>query len=377
MSNCPYKILKNEKSFFLILIMSFLHFSCKDVNSEELSVIPIDIDSDTSVPISMISADITAIELESGDKSIINPDQIRSVHLFEEKLIVHVQNKIFIFTMGGKFVRSIGSTGQGPGEFNILLKLAVDEKNKRLIVVDHSKIICYDLNGEFLFQSSAVFEKGKQVYDINRIDDEMFALVDQIGAKDTKGLFSQPQLYTMSDDFQIIDSITIRKTYYETLEAYGYMWTDLILNANSKSYFYSPDHPWIHPNVVTKAVLHDTLYRFENKKLVPELKLRFKNNWLSGDTKIIEICSIYRSERFVFAVYINRGFFSFCYDAKTRKGYNMKNGFTDDIHNIEKRISIRPFASNTEFFYYWHTHISEDNLYKEPNPTLYIGRLKK
>ena len=62
---------------------------------------------------------------------------------------------------------------------------------------------------------------------------------------------------------------------------------------------------------------------------------------------------------------------------KTGKGYNMKNGFTDDFHQIEKRINIRPFASNTELFYYWHTHMNEGDLNNEPNPTLYIGRLKK
>ena len=55
----------------------------------------------------------------------------------------------------------------------------------------------------------------------------------------------------------------------------------------------------------------------------------------------------------------------------------MKIGFTDDIHQIEKRINIRPLASDTELFYFLHTHFKKGDLEDEPNPTLYIGRLKK
>jgi hypothetical protein len=88
---------------------------------------------------------------------------------------------------------------------------------------------------------------------------------------------------------------------------------------------------------------------------------------------------MYRSSRYVFAVYGNNAeniFYRFCYDTRTGKGYNMEDGFTDDIHQIEKRVSIHPFNLNTEMFYFWYTHMKPDDL-EEPNPTLYIGKLKK
>ena len=37
---------------------------------------------------------------------------------------------------------------------------------------------------------------------------------------------------------------------------------------------------------------------------------------------------------------------------------------------------LRPMSNNTKLFYYLHTHIKPDAL-EEPNPTLYIGKLKK
>lgn len=66
----------------------------------------------------------------------------------------------------------------------------------------------------------------------------------------------------------------------------------------------------------------------------------------------------------------------FCYDTKTGKGYNMQGGYTDDIKQIEKRVYIRPFNLDTERFYYLHTTMKPGDL-EEPNPTLYIGKLKK
>ena len=66
----------------------------------------------------------------------------------------------------------------------------------------------------------------------------------------------------------------------------------------------------------------------------------------------------------------------FCYDTKTGKAYNMEEGYIDDIHGIDKRVRIRPFVTDTELFYYTHTHLNPDD-FEEPNPTLYIIKLKK
>ncbi|GHT48722.1 hypothetical protein FACS189440_12990 [Bacteroidia bacterium] len=59
-----------------------------------------------------------------------------------------------------------------------------------------------------------------------------------------------------------------------------------------------------------------------------------------------------------------------------KKGYNMQDGYTDDINQIEDRLSLRPFNFDTEMFYYLHTNMKPGDL-EEPNPTLYIGKLKK
>ncbi|MDR0542016.1 MAG: hypothetical protein LBH19_07355 [Dysgonamonadaceae bacterium] len=70
--------------------------------------------------------------------------------------------------------------------------------------------------------------------------------------------------------------------------------------------------------------------------------------------------------------------YDFCYDTKTGKGYHMQGGYTDDISPMEKRgmIHLRPSVLDPEQFYYLHTPEKPDDL-EEPNPTLYIGKLKR
>ena len=142
---------------------------------------------------------------------------------------------------------------------------------------------------------------------------------------------------------------------------------------------YYGDFTWIRKSNIDliEKVFSDTLYRIENKSIVPELKLKFINN---GVNKFISLFNIYRSSRYIFAIYDNVHFpgiiYYFCYDTKTGKGYNMQDGFTDDINGIDKPVKIRPFSHDTEMFYYLHTNMNPNDL-EEPNPTLYIGKLKK
>ncbi|MDR3339647.1 MAG: hypothetical protein LBT25_06080, partial [Candidatus Symbiothrix sp.] len=125
-----------------------------------------------------------------------------------------------------------------------------------------------------------------------------------------------------------------------------------------------------------EKVLRDTLYRLEHNRLIPELKLKLKNDETG---KFIHLYNIYRSARYIFASYRNNDLkheFYFCYDTKSGKGYNLQDKYTDDIHQIADPIYIHPFNLDTEMFYYLHTRTKPDDL-EEPNPTLYIAKLKK
>lgn len=369
--------------YYCLLIAIVVQFvSCNDnTKNNRLPEIPVDILGNNSLPLSEIMDEVIAIELELTDECLINPEHIRRIVLCDNYVIIAERDRIHMFGMDGKFVRPIGSKGRGPGEYMSIRNVAIDESNKHLFVYStiSRKIICYDLNGKMLKESSNVQQIG--IVDINFINGELFLIAEQT-REDIKGTFLRSAIYRLNDDFQITDSCILRDKYGSSFYSInGY--EDYLLYGNSivYSYYYELVPP---PNFMpsqTKTVLRDTLYRLEENQLFPELKLKFENSKIFGSSGdlLIQLFNIYRSSRYIFAVYNNipeKKQYHFCYDTKTGKGYNMQDGYTDDIHQIERRVIIRPLNSNTEFFYYWHTHIQPNDL-EEPNPTLYIGKLKQ
>jgi hypothetical protein len=340
--------------------------------------IPVDIDQNVSLSLSEIAEEIVTIDLELTDESLINPDRIERVLLCENYMIVAERDKILVFDKDGKFVRSIGRRGQGPGEYTSIRSVALDKKNKRLFVSGGRKIVCYDLDGNFVRESGI---SDWSVPDMNYINDELLLFADQLNRTDEKGLFNHAAMYRMNNGLQVMDSCTIRRVYFERPAFVTPDHADFVLYNNSTVYLYCIASYVQEYQIPEEVVLRDTLYRFENNQLIPELKLKFRNDGIDGNgNKFIHLANIYRSSRSIFSRYHNlqkdHNHFLFCYDTKTGKGYNMQDGYTDDIHQIEGRVNIRPFNSDTEMFYYLHTPIDPDDL-EEPNPTLYIGKLKK
>jgi hypothetical protein len=206
------------------------------------------------------------------------------------------------------------------------------------------------------------------------VNNEFLLISEYYGERDENGTFNRSMLYKMNEDFQIADSMEIRKVYLERIGAWIHPFWDFITYDNRNTYLYFSEQ-----NV--ESIVRDTLYQIKNNELIPQLRLRFPNEGVAADgVKCIYLFNVYRSSRFVFSVYGHdrrNEYYRFCYDTKTGKGYNMKDGYTDDINKIGERVSIRPFDSDPERFYYLYTDKDQAVGLDEPNPTLYIGTLKK
>jgi len=227
-----------------------------------------------SLSISEIAEDIIMIEPELTDESLINPERIKRVFWDEEYVIIAETHKILVFSKEeGKFVRSIGSRGQGPGEFTGIRSVTID--------------------GKFLKEFKT--DSDWAVSDMNYINDELCLVVEQYSKKDEKGLFNHLSLYRLNDEFQITDSCTIRKAYFERTGLFTHPYEDFILPGNSTVFLYCSDlyHNQQNP---AEIVLRDTLYRIVRNHLIPELKLKFKNNGIdTSGNKFIQLYNIYNS----------------------------------------------------------------------------------
>ena len=384
-----------KQYYYYLLISGFLLFSCTEVKEGDLPVIPVDIVNNTvsQLPLSEIAETITAIELELTDESLIHPKYIKRIILSDDMVIIAQTSNIFIFNRNGKFIRSIGSKGQGPGEYMEIRNMAFDEKNKRLFVNSNTEIICYDLQGKVIKESPFFQLNGEKVIvDINYFNNELLLISWSMGKEDENGFFDHAEIHRLNDDLQITESCTILKFYGSTSRSFSAA-ENYILILNSIVYLYYPFSKAVPLEYVgkrkqEKSVLRDTLYRYGNNQLIPDLKLKFKKNGIDAEGYMfIKLINVYRSSRYIFAEYHNYKegrndndlytLHVFCFDTKTGKGYRVMQDsrYTDDINQVE-RVTIRPFHTNPEMFYYWHTHMKPDDL-EEPNPTLYIGKLKK
>ncbi|MDR2232027.1 MAG: 6-bladed beta-propeller [Tannerella sp.] len=378
------------KRYYKLLTISLLFVSCTGGKHGELPEFPVDRNQDYSLPLSEIIEDITVIEPELTDESLIGYGYggtgICRMIRTENNIIVVMgglgsPNTVLLFKQDGKFIQSVGSKGQGPGEYNFITNATCDEANRHLFILTDRpfKIICYDLDGKFVKES--LLNTNGVYYDINYNNIELY-----LECLSMDGKISKRILYRLNNNLQVMDSIVCWENYYEQFIDM-HRFPDYIVKNGTSMYFLPKEYypKFFAPSV---KVLRDTLYRIENHRLVPDFKLKFKDDGMDlyGD-KVIGLLNLYRSSRYIFANYeynpdnreINKeqtAKYSFCYDTKTGKSYNMLDGYTDDIHGIEKRIEIRPLTSDSEYFYYWYTHMNPDDP-EEPNPTLYIGKLKK
>jgi hypothetical protein len=269
-----------------------------------------------------------------------------------------------LFDNDGKFVRRIGSAGQGPEEYIYCKDITIDNKNKHLYVADYNKIICYDYEGNFIGKIPVNYPEY-----INYVNEELLVLSTYMGLKANNGFLNLTMLYKMNRKMQITDSVEIKKVFLEQLSGTTNSKMDYIICDDKNVYLY-------YPVLTGESIVRDTLYQLKSNHLIPYLKLKFDDeNVTINGMKNKHLLNICKSSRYVFADYQTRdGRYRFCYDGKTDRGFNFRDGFTDDIHNTGK-ADIRPFNTNAEMFYYLHTRDNNANE-EEPNPVLYIGILK-
>ena len=129
-----------------------------------------------------------------------------------------------------------------------------------------------------------------------------------------------------------------------------------------------------YPVLTPEPIVRDTLYELRNNKLIPYMKLRFSDDGTvdSHNNNTKSLYNVWKSGMYIFANYSKKDQFLFIYNQKTGHGANMKDGIEDDIYNNGK-ILIAPLQ-DSYFYYQFNPETLDDNI--EPNPDIYIGKLK-
>ena len=96
---------------------------------------------------------ITYVPLETLDESVVKLGSTSKLAMTDEYIFVgELGSPLLAFDRStGKFLRKIGSVGQGPGEYSGSTDVEVDAEAKRIyFAIKGSKYQCYDFEGNFL-----------------------------------------------------------------------------------------------------------------------------------------------------------------------------------------------------------------------------------
>ena len=118
-------------------------------------------------------ADVKEVTFKEAPKDFLIASSFKNIHMIqleakEEclisdiKRVVDVEGKVYVLTLTndifcfdratGKYIRTIGRLGEGPGEYVSAMDICYDEKEKCICVVDYYKgaIHSYSLDGRFI-----------------------------------------------------------------------------------------------------------------------------------------------------------------------------------------------------------------------------------
>ena len=96
--------------------------------------------------------DVQLIALETSDSSLIM-GHLQNVIVDDDRIVIEEhqvsRQPVKIFDRKGQFIASV-KTGQGPGEVSMVYAMAVDRKQRQILVYHDEGIMYYDYDGKYI-----------------------------------------------------------------------------------------------------------------------------------------------------------------------------------------------------------------------------------
>lgn len=129
--------------------------------------------------LSQLAKEVEFITLESTVESYFK--QARSLQVTKNYILIACDqtDKVLLFDRSGKFLRQIGRTGQGPGEYTDPWFVTINPNESHVLVCNASyrKILKYTINGDFIKQKNLTDEISSYINGAPLFfDDEHFGI---------------------------------------------------------------------------------------------------------------------------------------------------------------------------------------------------------
>ncbi|MDP3446172.1 MAG: 6-bladed beta-propeller [Ignavibacteria bacterium] len=103
------------------------------------------------VKLSEFATDVKFIQFENNSKALIG--RVKEIQLTKDYIFVNSgKNPVIQFSRNGKYIRHIGTTGRGPGEYDICRALSIDEQNERIYIQSNAtqSMLIFNFDGKFI-----------------------------------------------------------------------------------------------------------------------------------------------------------------------------------------------------------------------------------
>lgn len=153
--------MKNLHYFAAAVLTASLLVACQSPSKEGEGVITVPVRTQLAqqdiIPVSDDVEKIEYIPLETGDSCLVS--NILSMQVSRDYLFIYngKTNQILQFDRAGKFVRTIGCTGNGPGEYTLVSDLVIDEANQQLYIFCYGEAPrVYGFDGQYLLSDTTL-----------------------------------------------------------------------------------------------------------------------------------------------------------------------------------------------------------------------------
>lgn len=387
------------KKNILLLIISFLLYSCSKTDEDTNTIPVIDIEeglSDFSQHIlNEYATDIRYIRLENTPNSLINRN-ISKIHLENNKIFIHDSDpflKVFDAT-NGKYLYNVGKKGQGPGELPFLYGVDINVKENCILLTWSKFCYKYDTNGNYIEQ---IFRPGlpwadstnETIYqNISMLDDSIFS-----GGVVTYGDHQIAAAVVFDMDTSILNVLNSYRDYIQhpTIKVFSpfgqsgifYRVFDEVHFFRSLSdtvYKYNPKEKHLVPSFCFNYGKHQSNFNFNPDTENPDI-IKVQNICENNECVFIEFhTEKYSPEPFEDEIDMEGQIFKFInnniygiYNKKTQKLHFLLQpipGFMGLKNNIDNGLPFWPvnISSNNELISYCHAFQFKERIGKLPNP---------
>ncbi|MGY6742064.1 MAG: 6-bladed beta-propeller [Cecembia sp.] len=349
------------------ILLSFIVFisllGCKNNQRSTLKIICIPDNTNTHVYLSEFSEEINEIQLETSQNILLG--FINDVIIYDDKLFIRELKKVSIFDLNGNFIKILGKLGDGPGEYRTVNSFTIDQETGDIYLSTYNKLIVYDST----FQLKEERKLGYPIGYLKILNGELWIVSEEIGVAVEDGIANRTNIYKLDKYYQIADTIPYRTIKMDKKRIGGYPFRYWMSKIEDELFMFMP--------VLTpENMMRDTLYRVEDKMVVPSVKFNFerKQSLDERDYQTLLLYNIVNSTSYYILEYDQDWKrYMFLYDKKNQRGYNLSEGLIDDEGDP---VFLRPLDLDQDLFYYIKKTEFEDKTIEELNPLIGIVKLK-